>query len=337
MGSQDLRSAAERTLGLRRVNEARSTDTTEQRLRELAADPLRPVRVWTARNPRTPPDALAELMQDADYGVRSAALYHPRTPAAALALLARQEAEEAEAARLPNATAKRHVVAHHPNTPPQLRDELMASDVCPGPLCGIAAESFSRPTGGPHSMGDVTGVVPDPPVTGEEHWWRVLRALDEPGVMGSAVGLEFPSDFDRATTQTRFNQLVGRLSEAFGCPLPGGQGPQQDAAHFGVIRIPADVTRTVDHRSGARLPLAVILSNFGALTTCLPYRIGPARDAGRTPPVHQEDRRHVEQVSAELQLRFVPEHILGSPYEGPNQWVAAPNEATWFWRFFGYL
>jgi hypothetical protein len=337
MGSQHIRLAAERRLGLLRANEARSTDTTEQRLRELAADPMRPVRVWTARNANTPPDALTNLLEDADHSVRSAALYHPRTPAAALALLARQEAEKAEAARLPNATAKRHVVAHHPNTPPQLRDELIAAGVCPGRFCGKAAEIFPRRTGSPPAMGDVTGVVPDPPTTGEEDWWRVLRALDEPGVMGSAVGLEFPSDFDRATTQARFDQLVEKLSEAFGYPLLGGRGPQQDAAHFGVIRIPAEVTRTVDHRSGARFPLAVILSNFGALTTCLPYRAGPTPDAGRTPPVHQEDHRRVEQVSAELQLRFVPDHILGLPYDGPNQWVAGPTKATWFWRFFSYL
>jgi hypothetical protein len=365
MENQHIRSAAEHKLGLLRVNEARSTDTTEQRLRELATDPIRPVRVWTARNPKTPPDAVATLLQDADCSVRNEALYHLRTPAAALELLARQEAEEAEAAHLPNATThKRHVVAHHPNTPPQLRDELIAAGVCPGRLCGMAAEIFrkveffhrrgggnpyaeqgkptsapgpSPHTGSPPATGDVTGIVPGAPAAGEVEWLSVLRALDEPGRLGSAVGLDFPSDFDRAATQTRFDQLVEGLSEAFGCPLLGGQGPQEDAARFGVIRIPAHVTSTYDQRSGARFPLAVILSNFGALTTCLPYRVGPAPDAGQTPPVHQEDYRRIEQVSAELQLRLVPERILGAPYGGPNQWVFGPTEATWFWRFFDYL
>ncbi|MFC6568807.1 hypothetical protein [Actinoplanes utahensis] len=175
------------------------------------------------------------------------------------------------------------------------------------------------------------------PAAGEEDWWSVLRALDEPGRLGSAVGLEFPSNFDRAATQNRFDQLVKGLSEVFGCPLAGGHGPQEDAARFGVIQIPAEVTHTRDQRSGAGLPLAVMLSNFGALTTCLPYRIRPAPDDSQTPPVHQEDYRRIELVSADLQLRLVPECILDAPYEGPNQWVFGPNRATWFRRFFDYL
>jgi hypothetical protein len=200
-----------------------------------------------------------------------------------------------------------------------------------------SASGLSPQTGSPLTTGDVTGVVPGAPTAGEEDWWSVLRALDEPGRLGLAAGLYFPSDFDRTATQTRFDQLVEGLSGAFDCPLLGGQGPQEDAARFGEIRIPAEATRTYDQRSGARFPLAVFLSNFGALTTCLPYRVGPAPDAGRTPPVHQEDYRRIEQVSAELQLRLVPEHILDAPYEGPNKWVSGSAEETWFWRFFGYL
>lgn len=61
MEYQHIRSAAARWFGLLRVNEARSTDTTEQRLRELATDPMRPVRVCTARNPNTPPQLRDEL------------------------------------------------------------------------------------------------------------------------------------------------------------------------------------------------------------------------------------------------------------------------------------
>ncbi|GIE78501.1 hypothetical protein Aph02nite_44510 [Actinoplanes philippinensis] len=348
MVDQHTRSVAERELGLLRVNEARSIDTTEQRLRELATDPIRPVRLWTARNPNTPPNAVAILLQDADRGVRNEALYHLRAPAAALEVLARREAEAAE---LPNATThKRHVVAHHPNTPLPLRDELIAAGVCPGRLCGIPAELvrraefFCRRGGGsPYAEQekpgtsrlpeDVAGIAPDAPAEGETDWLSILRALDEPGRMGSAVGLEFPSDFDPATTQTRFDQLAEGLSAAFGCPLPGGQGPREDAAFFGVIRIPAEVTRTYDRGSG----LAVVLSNFGALTACLPYRVGPASDAARTPPVHQEDYRLIEQVSAQAQLWLVPGHILKMPYEGPNQWVFGSAEASWYWRFFDYL
>ncbi|HWS35232.1 MAG TPA: hypothetical protein VN408_21130 [Actinoplanes sp.] len=184
---------------------------------------------------------------------------------------------------------------------------------------------------------DVTGVTLGARAAGEEDWRSILRSLDEPGRLGEAAGLDFPGDFDRAATQARFDQLVEGLSEAFGCPLLGGQGPQEDAARFGVIRIPVDVTHTHDRHSGARFPLAVYLSNFGALTACLPYRIGPTPDVGRTPPVHQQDHRRIEQVSAALQLRLVPEHILLEPYDGPNQWVCGSSDATWFWRFFAYL
>ncbi|MEU8658478.1 hypothetical protein AB0C31_17400, partial [Actinoplanes philippinensis] len=329
MEDQHIRSVAERQLGLLRVNEARSIDTAQQRLRQLATDPIRPVRVWTARNPNTPPDAVAILLQDADCAVRNEALYHLRAPAAALEGLARREAEEAEAARLPNATThKRHVVAHHPNMPPPLRDELIAAGVCPGRHCGIPAElerriEFFRRRGGgsPYAEQgrqtsapgmsllpeDVTGIAPDAPAVGETDWLPVLRALDEPGRVGSAVGLEFPSDFDRAATQTRFDQLADGLSAAFGRPLLAGQGPREDAAFFGVIRIPAEVTRTYDRAIGTRFPLAVILSNFGALTACLPYRVGSVTDSTRTPPVHQDDHRRIEQVSAQAQLRLVPE------------------------------
>ncbi|MFI5846090.1 hypothetical protein ACIA8K_40945 [Catenuloplanes sp. NPDC051500] len=42
-------------------------------------------------------------------------------------------------------------------------------------------------------------------------------------------------------------------------------------------------------------------------------------------------------MSAELQLRLVPEHIVDATYQGPNQWVFGDGEATWFWRFFDYL
>ncbi|MFI5846091.1 hypothetical protein ACIA8K_40950 [Catenuloplanes sp. NPDC051500] len=106
MERQPFRTATERELGLLRANEARSTGTTEQRLCELAIDPMRPVRLWTARNPNTPPGALDVLIQDEDHSVRNSALFHPRTPAAALERAAQQEADEAEAVR--------HLVAHHP-------------------------------------------------------------------------------------------------------------------------------------------------------------------------------------------------------------------------------
>jgi hypothetical protein len=172
-------------------------------------------------------------------------------------------------------------------------------------------------------------------VTGDEpDWWSVLRVLDEPGSLGEHVGLEVPRDFDRAATQARFDRLAERLSEAYGCPLVGGAGPQQDAAFFGRIRIPAEVSCTRTKHSRTGVPLTVIVSNFGGLATYLPFHDSSTPPA---PPVHREDRKRIEEVLIRLGYRVVPGHVLATTYDGPNEWVFGSGDATWFVRFFDYL
>ncbi|HEY0536211.1 MAG TPA: hypothetical protein VGD29_31890 [Actinoplanes sp.] len=73
---------------------------------------------------------------------------------------------------------------------------------------------------------------------------ELLHAADEPVVRGQVAGWEFPRGFDLEATQARFHRLGELLSEAFGRTGTGGRGPQQDAAYFGDIEIPASATRT---------------------------------------------------------------------------------------------
>ncbi len=108
--------------GYRRALEARSIRTPAARLRELAVDEIRPVRVWTARNHNTPPDALDSLADDGDEIVRWNALLNGRMPATALARVARD--------RHRRRYVVRRLIAHHGNTPGELRRELREDGVC---------------------------------------------------------------------------------------------------------------------------------------------------------------------------------------------------------------
>lgn len=176
-----------------------------------------------------------------------------------------------------------------------------------------------------------------PGVTGHEpDWWTVLRALDEPVAPGKTVGLEVPHDFDCAATQARFDRLVERLSEVYGLPLVGGAGPQQDAAYFRDIWIPAEATRTRTKRTRTQFPLRVVVSNFGGLATYRPFHDSSTPEVP-TPPLHPDDRNRIEEVLRDLEYRVVPDHVLETPYDGPNRGVFGDSDVTWFTRFFCFL
>lgn len=207
----------------------------------------------------------------------------------------------------------------------------------------------------------------------DHDWWSMLRALDEPlppreplppvdsflrpvpgspgrvhldeeairaamrerpDLLGSRVGWEVPRDFDHAAIQARFDRLAERLSEAYEVPLVAGAGPAQDAACFGGISIPAEVTKTRTKRSRIRFPLRVIVSNFGGLAAYLAFHDASTPTAP-TPPVHPDDRERIEGALTGLGYLVVPEHILAARYDGPNSNPAV--EMTWYTRFFGYL
>jgi hypothetical protein len=121
--TRSVRSQAERLAGYRRVLEARSPDVTEQRLRELAHDEIRPVRLWTARSSRCPGDALVALAHDEDSTVRWNALHNAAMPAAGLRYLCEWEAERDREGRIPFFIVRARVLAH-PNTPTQLAEQL---------------------------------------------------------------------------------------------------------------------------------------------------------------------------------------------------------------------
>lgn len=167
-------------------------------------------------------------------------------------------------------------------------------------------------------------------MTGEREWLELLRALDEPGELGQAAGLEFPRDVDWPAIQQRYERLAARLSDVFGCPLAAGKGPYQDAALFGEIQIPPEFTKTRAKRTRIRFPVIVAVSNFGNLAACWPGGASP-------PPLHPEDLSRVVPVLDELGYLFVPAHVLEGRYDGPNQWVFSGRDETWLDRYFSVL
>jgi hypothetical protein len=157
----------------------------------------------------------------------------------------------------------------------------------------------------------------------------VLRAADEPMVLRQAAGWEFPRGFEVAAAQARFDRLGEQLSEAFGVRVGGGKGPQQDAAYFGDITIPASATRTRAKRTRAGCALAVRVSNFANLATSMSEEHSP----DRRQLVDADDQRRIEQALAGTGYVHVPRDVLDEPYDGANSW-AFRNGATWRERFF---
>jgi hypothetical protein len=77
----------------------------------------------------------------------------------------------------------------------------------------------------------------------------------------------------------------------------------------------------------------VLVSAFGALATYQPLTQGY-----QVAPVHPKDRQRIEEALAGLGYLVVPDHVLATPYDGPNGWVfAGTTNATWFTRFFDHL
>jgi len=182
-------------------------------------------------------------------------------------------------------------------------------------------------------------IVPSMAEADASEYLALLRALDEPGELGQAVGLEFPRHFDRVAAQRRFERLAARLSDVFGCLISAGKGPFPDASLFGEVHVPAEFTVTRAKRTRIRFPVIVAVSNFGNLATCWPARgaTSPGTATSATTPVHPIDRSRVEQVLNELGYVFVPEDVLETRYDGPNQWVFGGQHETWLGRYFSVL
>lgn len=172
-----------------------------------------------------------------------------------------------------------------------------------------------------------------PDVAAETDWAALLRASDEAGTRGQEAGICYPRDFDRAAHQARFDRLGALLSDAYGVPLSGGQGPYPEASFFGWIHIPPEATQTRAKRTRIPFGLTVIASNFGGLATYAPYSSGPSE---AWPKVHPDDQSRVEGALTALDYVVVPREVLEEPYDGPNGWLFGATE-TWFGRFFSVL
>ncbi|GAA4258772.1 hypothetical protein GCM10022255_080730 [Dactylosporangium darangshiense] len=115
-------------LGYQRVLEARDPATPPGRLRELAADDVRPVRLLVARNFDTPREVLERLTRDEDGHVRWCATYTLNFPEMAV----RWHANGGQiSASGPQLSGFLHDVVHHPGVPGSLRAEVLAAGVCP--------------------------------------------------------------------------------------------------------------------------------------------------------------------------------------------------------------
>jgi hypothetical protein len=144
-----------------------------------------------------------------------------------------------------------------------------------------------------------------------------------------------PPDFDREAMQARFDRLAVRLGEKYGVALTADTGPPQDAFHFGVVTIPAEVTGTRVKRSRARCRVSVMVSNFGGLAV---VSAQPVDQFEAEPPVSPSDQERIEPVVTGLGYRPVPQHILATPYDG--RWFdphtpTLPDD-TWYRRYFGW-
>jgi hypothetical protein len=189
------------------------------------------------------------------------------------------------------------------------------------PLRAISLESVLRPVDGKPGKYQLVGSLAS----------ELLAVRNEQAARSPGARLEMPFDFDIAAARGRFDRLAERLSEAFDWPCSSGLA--QDSACFGTVRIPAEASRSRTKRTRIPLSLLVSVSSFGGLAC---YR--PLTPIGGVPHVHADDRHRISEALAGLGYLIVPEHILATPYDGPNGWVFEPtDDATWYTRFFDYL
>ncbi len=182
----------------------------------------------------------------------------------------------------------------------------------------LRIESFLRPVEG----------TTDEVVLDVSSALAALRAWQLERVPGQG-DLERPTGFDHDAAQDRLDRLTTLLSEAFGHPCDPGHA--QDSACFGSVAVPGEATRTHQNRTRKHPYLQVSVSRFGRLATYASRsRQHPA------PAVHPDDRQRIEQAIADAGYVHVPDHVLYSPYDGPNTWALEPT-ATWYSRFFDYL
>lgn len=150
--------------------------------------------------------------------------------------------------------------------------------------------------------------------------WATLRQLDDPN------RLERPADFDEGQAKARFARLVNLIETAFRCDCNTDAGPLliQDAAFFGDVMIPGEVTETGQE-------LCVRVSNFGPMAT-----FGSSRgDAADPVDVALADRERVEVALVSAGYFLVPKGVLLSAYDGRAG--GSPFLYTWWSRFFDYL
>ena len=162
----------------------------------------------------------------------------------------------------------------------------------------------------------------------ERDWHAFLRELDTRLAPSGAVlvwpgGWEAPLDFDLVASRAHFAHLTTLLTELFGGAVDPSPG-WEDSSLFGMVGIPAALTRTRPKPRELTNSLTLYVSNFG-IATLRPYK-----------HVYDEDMARVELATDEAGYPLVPGPVIDSPYDGPNNGVGT-EDWTWFTRFFDYL
>ncbi|MEU1478107.1 hypothetical protein ACFYZ8_03990 [Streptomyces sp. NPDC001668] len=156
--------------------------------------------------------------------------------------------------------------------------------------------------------------------------WALLRQLDDPEHM------EFPRGYDHAATRARFERLVSRLDERFGCACDVDRHVQ-DASHHGTIGVPRSATDSAEH-------ITVTVSNFGNLAAVSLGTPG-SHDAEEERELFRvTDRERVHEALEALGHVAVSGPLLWTGYDGVSELASYyPPEypPTWWTRFFHYL
>ncbi|MER7741308.1 hypothetical protein ABTX34_23770 [Streptomyces sp. NPDC096538] len=156
--------------------------------------------------------------------------------------------------------------------------------------------------------------------TDQQHLWTLLRKLDTSG------DAEFPRNFDRSATRTRFDKLAADIDREFACTCTV-ERDVQEASYHGRITIPVAATASADF-------ITVIVSNFGDLAIVTLGNPMSYDEEETSYLLDSTDLSRLIGILSELGYVTVPEHLTWADYDGALE--LRSHARSWFDRFFFY-